>query len=830
MKFLFEKLILFFLFFACTIHIQAQKTCSGKIIDIDSKEPVSFATVWAKHSLSSSCLSQLDGTFSIQIPKGDTLMITSIGYADYSIAYTSIPAEIIVELIPAAIQLETAVVTPGKNPAITIVRLAIKNRRNNRPDMVEDINFIQYNKLNLRLSDLDTSIQNSKFIAKHPDILIKAHEYDTSYSVPFYFSERLTYEQRKIGELPKVEEIVQNQHGATFINSDLAEKYIASLNENLTFYGNLRFLSKDLISPISPQAMLYYRYYLRDSIEYDSTVYYRIRFKPKNSQDMAFNGYMIIEKNTGVLTEIQASLQPGANLNFVKTLTLQEKLEKQSNGIWFYKQQKFEVKFTPELMKDTAISKLAPPIAAIKTTGYITDSVQIQNYIQNREIPTKFNLTYRHVKQDTSLLSKFRTDTLSSLDITTKGAIEASNDIPVMRMSNNILSMLLYGYYPLGYVDVGPYLYFVQSNQIEGVRYNISAQTSEKLMKGLKIGGYAGYGSRDKAYKYGANVSINLPTTLYGALHASYDQNIYRIGDYKQNLGFIRENAWVQSDDNFLSALSSKNPNYAVYFVKKAMVSQEQQISPNIIVKPMYMYSKHYNAPFYNFDTIANSIAYFQVHEASLNLRFSFKEEISNSHFRRMYIDSRYPVIHVNINEGMYFYNSTYNSYTKLRLIAKHNILVGVGKLKYVVETGYTFGEVPFPLVEYMRGNQTGSSGEYYFNLMKYLEFSADKFVNVYAEYGLNGYFFNKIPLIKKLYLREFMTCKLSWGNMVYNHSTVFPMPEFTKTPTKPYIEAGVGVSNILRLFRLEYVWRLNYLDEPDVMKNGMFFSFRFEF
>lgn len=813
-----------------SIQLSAQKICTGIIIDTDSKEPVSFATVWAKHSLQESCLSQLDGSFTIQIPKGDTLMITSIGYADVSIPYALIPSTITIELIPAAIQLETAVITPGKNPAIPIVKTAIRNRRDNRPDMIETIDFIQYNKINLRLSDLDTSIQNSKFITKHPDILIKARDYDTSYSVPFYFSERLTYEQRKPNSSPIVQEIVQNQHGANFINSDLAEKYIASLNENLTFYGNLRFLSKDLISPISPQAILYYRYYLRDSLIHDSIMYYRISFKPKNLQDMAFNGYMIIEKHTGVLTEIQATLQHGANLNFVKSLTLQEKLEKQPNGNWFYKQQKFEVKFTPELLKDTAINKFAPPIAAIKTTGYITDSVLIQNYIQHRQIPTKFNLTYRHVKQDTSLLSKLRTDTLSSLDITTKGAIEASNDIALMRLSNNILSMLLYGYYPLGYIDVGPYLYFVQSNEIEGIRYNISAQTSEKLIKGMRLGGYIGYGSRDKLFKYGAHYSLHLPTKLYGALHASYDQNIYRIGDYKQNLGYIRENAWVQSDDNFLSALSSKNPNYAVYFVKKAMIAQEQQITPNIILKPQYMYSKHYNAPFYNFDTIDNSIDYFQVHEASLNIRFSYKEEISNSHFRRMYIDTRYPVVHLNVNEGMFFYNNQSGTYTKFRLVAKHNILVGVGKLKYVVETGYTMGDVPFPLIEYMRGNETGASGEYYFNLMKYMEFSADRFVNVFAEYGLQGFIFNKIPLIKKLYLREIMTCKLSWGDMTQTHSNIFPVPKFTKTPTKPYIEAGLGVSNIFRLFRVEYVWRLNYLDEPDVLKHGLFFSFRFEF
>lgn len=821
--------ILIILFFAFSAF--SQKVCKGKLIDIDSKEPVSFASIWINNSVNIGGLSQLDGTFSIEVQPNEKVMITTIGYMEYQIPYDSISSdEIVIQLIPTSIQIEAAVITPGKSKAIPIVKTAIKNRHENRPDGIENIDFIEYNKLNLRLSDLDNNISDSKFISKHPDVVIKANEYDTTYSVPFYFSERLIYEKRAKDAVPEVQEIVQNQHGTSFINSDLAEKYINSLNENMTFYGNLRFLSKDLISPISTQALLYYKYYLKDSIVSDSVMYYRIQFKPRNTQDLAFYGYMVIEKNTGVLTEIQATLQPSAGLNFVKQLSLQEKLQKRSDGTWFYKQQKFEVKFTPELTKDTAIHRYAPPIAAIKTTGYIIDSVQIQNYVQNRQLPSKFNLTYRQVKQDTSLLTKYRADTLSSLDITTQGAIEASNKIPVMKVSNNVLSMLLYGYLPLGYFDLGPYLYFVQSNQIEGVRYNICGQTSDKLSKGMLFGGYVGYGSKDKKYKFGANYSLTLPTKYYGALHVRYDQNIYRIGDYEQNLGYIRENVWVQSDDNFLSALSSKSPNYAVYMVKKASVANEQQINPNLIIKPMYTYSKHYNPPYYHFDTISNSIPYFQVHEVSLNFRVSFKEEISNSHFRRMYIDSRYPVFNLNIDEGMYFYNNVNRNYTQLRFTAKHNILFGVGRLKYVVESGYTFGEVPFPLLEFQRGNETGSSGEYYFNLMKYLEFSSDRYVNLFAEYGMNGFIFNKIPLIKKLYLRELFTFKASIGDMQYNHSTVFSMPAGTRELSVPYMEAGVGVSNIFRLFRLEYVWRLNYLDTPDVMKSGLFFSFRFEF
>ena len=37
------------------------------------------------------------------------------------------------------------------------------------------------------------------------------------------------------------------------------------------------------------------------------------------------------------------------------------------------------------------------------------------------------------------------------------------------------------------------------------------------------------------------------------------------------------------------------------------------------------------------------------------------------------------------------------------------------------------------------------------------------------------------------------------------------------QTPTiqKPYVEVGVGIENILKIFRIDAVWRLTYTDKP---------------
>ncbi len=811
------------------IQTQAQIQFKGKIIDIDTKEPIGFANIWIKNT-QIGCISQLDGTFVLDVRKPtDTVMVTALGYKDFSIIGRNIPKDtLIIRMVQAAYELDVLVIKPGKNPAIPIVKTAIDNRRSNKPGSIKNIDFIEYNKLNLSISNLDSNLYATKFVQKNPEILIKINDYDEHWSIPLYFSERLTHEKRRENAYPEVTEIVQNQYGSSFINSDITTKYINSLNADMTFYGNLRFLMKDFISPISTQAQVYYKYILLDSLQQDGSTYYRIRFRPRNSQDLAFYGHMIIEKNTGVLAEIDATLQQSANLNYVKNIRLYEKLQKLPDGSWFFKQHKMQVEFTPQLSQDTTNNLLNTPIFAIKSTTFITDTAQVNEYLKNKTVPSRFNLARKQIQQDTSLLNQLRPDTLTSLDIITRQAIEVTNEIPTIKATNKMLDMFLYGYYQIGVIDLGPYLYFVQANEIEKIRFNLAARTSPKFSKNMLIGGYVGYGIRDRAYKYGAKYSLKMPTRFYGALHASYDQNIYRIGDFKQNLDFIRENVLVQSDDNLFTALLTREPNKAVYLVKKSVLAYEQQITPNIIIKPSYGFSQHYNPPYFNFDAVQTES--FSLHEIGAHVRISFKEEMSNNHFRKIYIDSRYPIFHVNVVQGKYVLPYTQGWFTQLRFVTRQDILIGVGRMRYVVEAGITNKPVPFPLLEFHRGNETGGSGEYYFNHMKYLEFASDRFVNVYAEYGMNGFIFNKIWLVKKLNLRELLTFKACWGQLSQNHASIFDLPAQTYELTVPYMEAGVGITNFLKVVRLEYIWRINYHEHPDVRTGGFFFRFQFEF
>ena len=166
--------------------------------------------------------------------------------------------------------------------------------------------------------------------------------------------------------------------------------------------------------------------------------------------------------------------------------------------------------------------------------------------------------------------------------------------------------------------------------------------------------------------------------------------------------------------------------------------------------------------------------------------------------------------------------------------------LLGVGDV--VVYGGYIFGSVPYPLLNIAQANQTYAYQLQAYSMMNFLEFVSDKNVSLNIDYHMYGFIFNKVPLFKKLKLREVATFKMLYGGL-RDENNPAKNPALLKFPTdvngvtstyslekQPYMEVSVGVENIFNLIRVDFVKRLSYLDHQNVPKYGIRARINFDF
>ena len=228
----------------------------------------------------------------------------------------------------------------------------------------------------------------------------------------------------------------------------------------------------------------------------------------------------------------------------------------------------------------------------------------------------------------------------------------------------------------------------------------------------------------------------------------------------------------------------------------------------------------------------------------SAELRWSPHQQFYQGKRFRIPIVNKYPLIRLRYIAGIKgLFKGEYNYHTLNLNIDKRAYLSQLGFADIVLEGGYTFGKLPYPLMTVHRANQTFSYQLNSYNLMNFLEFVSDHYAALSIDHKFNGFFFNKIPLLKKLQWREVISGKILWGgvrnenNPAYNQSTLkFPVDDVNQLPTTyalgktPYIEVSAGITNVFKLLRIDFVKRLTYLNNPNVTEWGIRSRLRFDF
>ena len=165
------------------------------------------------------------------------------------------------------------------------------------------------------------------------------------------------------------------------------------------------------------------------------------------------------------------------------------------------------------------------------------------------------------------------------------------------------------------------------------------------------------------------------------------------------------------------------------------------------------------------------------------------------------------------------------------------------GKLDCYVSAGAQWDKVPFPLLIMPKVNLSWFSqpGTYTFQLMNNMEFLNDRYAMWHISWDLNGKLFNRIPLLKSLKWREYISVRGMYGKLTDKNNPFLPQnaddkilfqfPEGCNVMTsKPYVEFAVGVHNIFKFLEVDYIHRATYRNLDTAIRNGVRFALNMTF
>ncbi len=842
-----KKSLALFLFITCFfVYTQAQTVVKGIVRDAQTHAPLAFVSVYFKGS--KGVISGEDGSYSISTvnPKNTTLEFSFNGYKVLRKKIeTGITQHLDVNLEVA----EMASVTVNSrrrskysnrnNPAVDLIRKVVDNRARNRMSAFEYVQYQQYEKMELSLTNKPEKLMNSRLL-KNYQFLVENQDttrIDGKALIPVYLEETLSDKYyRKSPSKEKTYVLAKKKVNlGEFVDNDGITRYLNSMYTPIDIYEpNLTLLSNQLLSPISDLAPTFYRFYLRDTIEADGIKLVQLNFAPRNPNDILFRGSMFITLDGNyAVQKIQMGLTKHANLNWTRELRIKQDFERGADG-------RYHVVMSNMLAEFALSKKASGGLVGERTVSY-------KNYIINQPAPDSVYEGSREVIVDLpgSATDSFWTaNRHTALSATEQKAYTNMDSLKNMRSYRRLMdwaTFLLAGYKSAGPFDIGPVNAFYSFNPVEGFRLRFGGRTTPKFSKRLYFETYAAYGFKDERVKYflSGAYSFNkksIYTFPYNFLRVSFQHDTKIPG---QELQFVQEdnfllsfkrgdnNKWLYNDIFIAEYVREFGKNISYTFGFK---NWRQQAAGNIV------YQKFDGAGIATIKDITTT-------ELSAELRWAPREQFYQGKTYRIPIYNKYPIFRLRYISGIKgLANGDYDYQQLTANIFKRFYFSQFGYADVVTEGGYTFGQLPYPLLTIHRANQTYAYQLNSFNMMNFMEFVSDHYVSVSTDYYFNGFIFNKLPVIKKLKLREVAGFKMVYGGIrrendpAWNKEAfVFPTDETGRTTTfslasKPYMEANVGIGNIFKILRVDYVRRLSYLENPDVPKWGIRARARFEF
>ncbi|WP_426325062.1 DUF5686 family protein [Pedobacter sp. R-06] len=819
---------------------------SGIVRDAVTKETLPNVSVFFKDT-KIGIQTDVNGKYTLVSP--DPQNEISFNYVGYRAVFKNImpsaTQELDVVLVPDSRALDEVIIVGGKkvkyrnkdNPAVELIRQVIAHKDENRIKSYNTVSFRQYEKMLFSLSNVSDKFKSKRMFRNYQFLF---QEQDSTLIggknlLPVYIQEQLSdHYLSKDPEKNKTVVIAEKQvnFDSRYIDNKGMKTYFDRMYQDIDIYkNNISVISNEFLSPISDGAPAFYKFFITDTLKNQKPQIIELSFTPRNTNDMLFEGKIYVTNDSHyAVTGASFGVNKNINLNFVRALKIDLDFEANNKG-------KYSLSKS-NLLADFGIGKTK----GIGFTGERT--VTFKNYQFDTVLPdTIFQgkstvVLADAAKKDDKFWEKNRLDTISKNQLKIYGNIDTLQNLPSFKRTMKIVTLLFAGYQNLGPYEIGPVNTFYSFNNVEGLRLRVGGRTTPELSKRYYFENYLAYGIKDEKWKFflSGTYSINNKSIYEFPQHyirASFQRDTKIPG---QELQFVQEDNFLLSFKRGVNDMLLYNDFYRLDYVKEF----ENHFSYNLGFKKW----SQTPAGGLNYLTGANqSVNRLSTSEISLQLRYAPNEKFYQGKIYRVPIADRYPVFNLRYTAGLKgVFGGEYNYHNLMGSIDKRFYLSQLGYSDVTFEGGYIAGKVPFPLLAIHRANQTYAYQLNSYNLMNFLEFVSDHYVSINIDHNFNGFFFNKVPLIKRLKLREVVSFKALYGGLRNENNPNlqsglyrFPVYENGAQRTyalgnEPYMEGSVGVGNIFKLLRVDLVKRFNYLNNPEVSEWGIRARVKFDF
>lgn len=849
-----KKIHLLFLFILIAWTAGSQNTTiKGLVTDSITGEPLPFVAVLLEGTTNGTVTDD-DGNFSFTTTGGGTLLVSYLGYTEKKVPVTRGRVNNLkIELVPTTINLSEVIIKPGKeryskreNPAVIFVRNIISSRESNNPRNHPYFTYDQYERMVFAMNDFEPKVREEGEKAGRFDFLAEFVDTLDMGRTILPVSEKERFEHVYYRKDPRAEKRVVEATKSAGVDEIFSRDGIAQLlgevfREVDIFKNDIPLFLNRFVSPLSTMGPDFYKYYLLDTLEMNGQQVVDLGFVPFNSESWGFTGHLyVILDSTFFVQRAVLNVPRDINLNFVSSMTIEQTFLRTEDGTRLMTKDDIQVDF-----------KLSPKSKGMysrRLNAYSNHSFDppenMDVFQQSAPVATRDDAGRKNEEYWDSirpeLAQKRNPNTVEKL-------MDRLRAVPVFYVTEKIVSILVSGYIQTDKVkekskfEFGPMNTTVSYNAIEGARFRVGGTTTVHFSNRFFMDGFLAYGTKDEKLKYDVLVEYSfIDKKDYRKefpVHSIRAQYTYDINQIGQQYAFTNK-------DNVFLAWKRQKDDQATY-LRKMELAYTHEMHSGFSYYANLRHYKEYATVYTPFNEIINDrfetrwLDDYKISELEVKLRYAPNEKFYQSRNYRYPITLDAPVFTLSHTIAAKGFLGTSYDYNRTEFgIQKRFWLSAFGYMDIYAKAGKVWNRVPYALLIIPNANLSYSIQPESYTNMNAMEFLNDEYVSWDWTYNINGALFNRIPLVKKLKWREVVSFRGMFGNLTDKNNPYLPgaeglyaFPEATHLMGKdPYMEYGLGIENIFKFLRLDYVCRLTYLDNPGIQKHGVRFMMRLTF